>query len=176
MANDRTFVITAPKDIRADDVDIKAGDRVAMVTGLVRPGTLFGLMQYHGFRAEEVPVDDDSEAAAEAAIAAEESAAAQVDAASVRSDASPAADSQAQGESIDASYPTETPAVPVDPAVAAFIADGLDEKIAHILVEQNKLDPAGLRALIDEGFDLIELEGIGTARVEKIMAVYGPKS
>lgn len=175
MAHDRTFVITAHKTIKADGLEIKAGDKVAMVTGLVSPETLFGLMQFHGFKAEEVDAEQmlAEHAEDEASDAEPESA----DAADVDSGAEA---SGAVASDIDASYPPEAtePAQETadisatEQAVAAFIADGLDEKTARALAESNGLTPDDVRQMIVDGTDLLDLDDVGVKRAEKILAAY----
>lgn len=166
---DRTFAITATKEIVADGVQIKSGDRVAVITGMVPPLTLFGLMQFHNFAVEEIPV--------EVIIRDEADESAAVEAVSTPSTESIDATFNGESEAIDPPAISEAEAIERLSADAAsrFVADGLDEKTARILAEQNDLDPDELRKLIAEGFDLIDLEGIGLERVKKILAVY-PKN
>jgi hypothetical protein len=66
----------------------------------------------------------------------------------------------------------------VDDAVAAFMAAGLDKATAEALAIANKI--ASLEELntllADPDFDLIDLEDIGTARAEKIKAIFSPSA
>lgn len=169
---DRTFAITATKEILADGVQIKSGDRVAVITGMVPPLTLFGLMQFHGFAVEEIPVEiiirDEAESeAVDAELTTTNETA--PDAGDVEHDAGTHSEEQQLASDAEALEQLSAD------AASQFIADGLDEKTAKILAEQNDLDPEQLRKLIAEGFDLIDLEGIGTERVKRIHLVY-PKN
>jgi hypothetical protein len=163
QAEDRTFAIIATKDIRADDIDIKAGEQVACVTGQVSVLTLFGLIQFHGFSVEEVTAEyeADTEEVQPVEQVAEET--------STLADTEPEASPSVVDEPA-ADQPGEETVTTT--AIDLFVADGLDEKTAKILVEQNELDPTKLKELIAEGFDLLDLDGIGETRAVKILAVY----
>lgn len=168
---DRVFAIIASKDIRADDVDIKAGSQVACITSLVNPLTLLGLMQFHNFTSEEVTAEfdvlDDDDDASDAG-----------DVVNTDGQAEPIDPSQAVvnsgkvEESKDDAASEETSIAASNAAHDAFVADGIDEKTAQILVEKNQLDPDKLKELIAEGLDLLDLDGIGETRAMKIQAVY----
>lgn len=170
--SDKTFAIIASKDIRADDVDIKAGEQVACITSAVRPMTLFGLLQFHGFACEEVTtvpgtdgdeteVDTDGEPGGDSQPDGSEDVG-QGD----ESDDEPQGDAAGDGDADDADEKQA--------AHDAFVADGLDEKTAKILAEQG-LTPTSLKELIAGDIDLVDLEGIGETRAEKILKVY-PKA
>lgn len=171
---DRTFAIVATKAISAEGVMLSDGDKVACITSPISVATLLGLIQFHNFRVEEVTAEqelDDSvdDVADEVAPTEEQQAIAEVE----QSEPSSLADVESQpGEE------TLEPAG-IDPelvmkAIQQFINDGLDEKTAKALAEENDLTPDGLKALIAEGYDLTELESIGQVRAEKILAVYKP--
>ena len=164
---DRTWVVTASKNIVAEGVEIVAGDRVAAITSSVPPQTLFGLMQYHGFTVEEIPVDSSRIDDPEDINAVEVGESTEAVSEQVFDNESPAALAD-EPETKQAE-----PVQPVDP-IAELIADGLDEKTAKAVVEQNKIGKVDLLKLIDEGFDLTDLDGIGEERAKKILAVYKP--
>jgi hypothetical protein len=160
---DRTFAVIASQTISADGVNIESGDQVACITSQVSPLTLFGLMQFHGFTAVEVttefPVESDDESDDESTLAEPETVV------------------ESQPEAVEPAPVVEPESQPGEgdedaATIAAFVADGIDDKTAKILVELNNLTPDELKKWIAEGLDLLDLDGIGETRAEKIAKVY----
>jgi hypothetical protein len=161
---DRTFAVIASQTISADGVNIESGDQVACITSQVSPLTLFGLMQFHGFTAVEVTtefaVESDDESDDESTLA------------------EPVAVVESQPEAVEPTSVVEPETVQPGEGdedavtIAAFVADGIDDKTAKILVELNNLTPDELKKWIAEGLDLLDLDGIGETRAEKIAKVY----
>lgn len=166
----KTYVITAKTGFGVNGEKLEPGDEIAVLTSNVSPENLFCWLQFG--QAEAVLVkDDESE---ELPIATPEEVGIEDEPASEDGDG-PAANSDVTPEpQPDDSSEPDGDDSPVGQAEieAAFVADGLDEKIANTLAEQN-ITPDEIRQMIAEGFDLEEIEGIGKVRAEKIAAIYG---
>lgn len=167
----KTFVITAKQGFGFNGSKIEPGDELAIVTSNLSPEDLFGWLQFGQARA--VMVKDDE--CGELPIADGDS----FDEPLQEDGHRPAEESEVTPETQPGDFPDDQPQEPesgpgagVESIASAFVADGLDEKIANALAEQN-ITPDDIRGMIAEGFDLEEIEGIGKVRADKIKAIYG---
>ena len=171
----KTYALKLRSDIRISGVDFRANEQIAAITCEINPHDLLGLVQHRHAELTEVTDDsesispDDGELDSDSLEVENESPSPLVEepeAAEVESEPEQPAESAAE----ESSSPEPTAAQ----SIALFVADGLEEKIAHSLVVANGIaSPDALRSMMsDADFDLIDLHEIGDVRAKKIMAVY----
>lgn len=176
MSTLKTYALKLRAATRISGVDYQAGEQVGAITCEISPFDLLGLVQHH--HAELVEVTDEAEA-----DVAEEETEEQADASELsdepaestsEGDADADADSELPEEETEAEETSAEDANSAADAVAAFVADGLDEKTATSLVVANGImGPEALRAKMSEpDFNLDDLDEIGPVRVKKIEAIY----
>lgn len=162
----RTYAVKLRSDMRIAGIDFPANEQVAAITCEINPTDLLGLVQHHHAIVEEITdaADDDEE---------QSTLAADPEVQSIGFESNEAEEEQPGDEPEEETTSAEEAISNAD-AVAAFVTDGLDEKIATALVVANGiLGPDALRAkLAEPGFDVIDLEEIGKVRAEKILAIY----
>lgn len=176
----KTFVITAKQGFGFNGSKIEPGDELAIVTSNLSPEDLFGWLQFGQAKAVMVKDDDNSElpiADGETFEDSDENGLCPA----VESEVTPEPQPDDLSEGVESEQSEQAEVIeetegqmPSDVAslTAAFIADGLEEKIANTLAEQ-KVTPDDIRQMISEGFDLEEIDGIGKVRADKIKAIYG---
>ena len=172
----KTYALKLRGPIKVAGIEFGVDDQVGAITcvGDISPHDLLGLVQHHHATLEEVVgLDSDED---EAELDADEESARD---GAIEADADVAAEQFEQLEE-----PAREEAIEVDAVaktkvdsltgIAAFIADGLDEKIARALVEANGIaSPDALRVKLNEAdFDLHDLAEIGDVRAKKILAIY----
>lgn len=158
----KTYAVKLQSAMKIAGIDHAAGEQVAAITCEISPYDLLGLVQHHHAALTEITGPELPEVAVVAASDDEE----------VISSEELAIDDT---ETFDEAEETSSAeAVSNADAVAAFIADGVDEKTATALVVANGINgPDALRAkLAEPGFDCIDLAEIGKVRAEKILAIY----
>jgi hypothetical protein len=177
----KTYAVTLKYPMKVAGIEFPAGEQLAAITCEISPHDLLGLVQHHHAIVEEITdqgfdeSEDDVDDQADEVISSN-----QVVSESDDIEADSDADSQDELESEESSedetedQPTVLDATAKANAVAAFVADGLDEKTATSLVVENGiLGPDELRLKMSEAsFELDDLEGIGPVRVKKIEAIY----
>ena len=166
----KTFVITAKQGFGFNGAKIEPGDELAIVTSNLSPEDLFGWLQFGQARAVMVKDDEGGELPIADGDSFNEP---------LQEDGHrPAEESEVTPETQPGDFPEEqqdpeeSKPEEAESGVAAFVADGLEEKIAQTLADQN-ITPDDIRGMIAEGFDLEEIEGIGKVRADKIKAIYG---
>lgn len=180
----KTYAVTLKYPMKVAGIEFPAGEQLAAITCEISPHDLLGLVQHHHAIVEEITdqgfdePEDDVDAEAEEAIISNQVVSESDD---IEAD-SDVGDADNQDES-ESGEPSEDEAegqsnvldaTTKANAVAAFVADGLDEKTATCLVVSNGiLGPDELRLKMSEAnFDLDDLEDIGPVRVKKIEAIY----
>lgn len=164
----KTFALILVRDTNIAGVMFPAGFQVGAITSEANPFDLLGLVNFGHAKIEEVTdAEDDSPSLDE-----EEPEEVENPEASAVEPAAAAEQSESAAEDT-AEESASSPATQAE-SIAAFVADGLDEKTARALVVTNNISsPSELKAkLSDASFNLAELEEIGKSRQEKIMATY----
>lgn len=166
----RNFVITSKTEQQADGVALKPGDEIAIVSTHGIPlMTVLGMIQFQHADVQEI-ADDEVNALADAPDSDDPGN--EADADPEKADAN---DSDTNNESDDdkgnsESEEAETTEEGVK-VLEEFTSLGLDEKIAHTLVELGET-PESIGQKAKEGYDLCELEGIGKVRADKILDLF----
>lgn len=169
MSTLKTYALKLCAATRINGVDYGFGEQVGAITCEISPYDLLGLVQHHHAELSEVTDQAEGDTAEET----EE----QPDASELSDE--PASESTSEGDA-DADADSEAEETSAEEAnsaadaVAAFVADGLDEKTATSLVVANGImGPEALRAKMSEAdFNLDDLDEIGPVRVKKIEAIY----
>lgn len=160
----KTYAVKLRSATRIAGIDFHAEEQVAAITCEISPYDLLGLVQHHHAIVEEIT--DEGDEKEQPTLAADP----EVEAIGFESEEA----EEQPGDEPEEETTSAEEAISNADAVAAFMADGLDEKISTALVVANGiLGPDALRTkLAEPGFDVIDLEEIGKVRAEKILAIY----
>lgn len=173
----KTYALKLRGPIKIAGIEFGVNDQVGAITCVdnVSPHDLLGLVQhFHATLEEVVGLDsDDDETELDLAEESTRDGATEAD---VTAEDEQSEESAREGtaESIEDTDAVTENEVDSLTGIAAFIADGLDEKIAKALVEANGIaSPDTLRVKLNEAdFDLHDLAEIGDVRAKKILAIY----
>lgn len=187
----KTFSIRLKSDRTIEGVQYPAGFQVGAVTSEVGPLTLLGLVNFNHAVLEEVTdsLDDEGDTSADGDDGEPEAGGSVTpqDGIDEIENSPPDEETVAtppagETQPVAGDTPPLAGSPPIQPgvddAVAVFMAAGLDKATAEALAIANKI--ASLEELntllADPDFDLIDLEDIGTARAEKIKAIFSPSA
>lgn len=171
----KTYAVKLKCDTKVEGIDCDAGTHMGALTSECGPLTLLGLVQHHHAVLEEIvdcPDDCDDGCDGDCNDGDAGDGTAIVGPTDVSIDGDQPGDESGDSQSDDSQPRNDQPND--DTSIASFLAAGLDQKTAEALVVSNKIGSIDELKLLmsDPKFDLIDLEEIGTARAEKIKAVF----
>lgn len=182
----KTYAVRLIRRTCIEGVDYPADFQIGAITSEVGTQTLLGLLQFHHAVADEITDepdgdDDDGQDGSDGAADYQPGGGDPINIGEVSegdiagSEGEPSGFVESAG-SLDDPLQAGLPA-DIQSATEEFIAAGVDEKTASALAVANGLQSlAELQSkMADPEFDLIDLEEIGTARAEKIRAIFQNK-